>query len=471
MVRVVPEIKTESQEFWKRLGNVKHITFIYLCICISVAFFIGLKIACIIIIVTFQISYFLVTYYKGFLFVNALLTSKKNIDNNYLLLKHYPSFNILLANYKEKGDTIRDLIKNIDKINYPKELIMAFLIIQEDDSTTLQEIANIKLPHFVELLLIHPVRQGEVQSKSRALNCGLKKCKNDLITVFDSEDEPDEDQFLKVAYHFANNDVDVVQCSIGIYNSNQNFIARFFAAEFRCFFEYLLNGIDKIGNSNFSPYLPLGGTSFYAKREIVKKVGVFDMFNPTEDLIFSSSVYKMGGRIGHLQSITKGEAPVKFKQLLTQRTRWVKGFIISTCVINRNIVKSCKEMGVIKWLTFNLWTMGSIIGLGAPIFVAVTIAWVIFQSSFFTTMFPYWLWLFGFGGLMVTGTIVSILIFALPSFHHKRYKDLLLSPLFIIFSNIILVAASYKAIYQLITNPNMAWAKTEHGLAKKDGKE
>ncbi len=466
MVNEAEVVVSDSFEFWKNLGDLKKVAFAYIFLLLAISLIWKPLFAFLALLATFQLFFLLVTFYKGFLF---FLSPKKEQEIDFSKVTHYPTFNILLANYKEKGETIEQLVANIGKINYPKTHIKAFLIIQEDDVTTLDAIAALQLPSFVELLKIHPVRKGEVQSKSRALNCALKHCHNDIVTIFDSEDEPDVNQFLKVAYLFETTDYDVVQCSIGIYNSNQNFISRFFSAEFRCFFEYLLSGIDRTEKWNLPGlYLPLGGTSFYVKKPIMQKIGHFDMFNPTEDLIFSSTVYRHGGKIGHLPSMTRGEAPVLVKQLLNQRTRWVKGFIISTCVMNRNIIATWRQIGFFRWLSFNLWTLGSVIALVSPIFFILTILWLILQSQIFNSFFPFWLSIIGFYGLMVIGTFISISIFVVASLKYKRYKDAFLTPLFLVFSNILLTIACYKALYQLITKPNMAWSKTEHGLAKKD---
>ena len=166
--------------------------------------------------------------------------------------------------------------------------------------------------------------------------------------------------------------------------------------------------------------------------------------------------------------MTRGEAPVLVTQLLNQRTRWVKGFIISTCVMNRNIIATWRQIGFFRWLSFNLWTLGSVIALISPMFFILTILWLILQSKIFNSFFPFWLSIIGFYGLMVIGTFISISIFVVASLKYKRYKDALLTPFFLLFSNILLTIACYKALYQLITKPNMAWSKTEHGLAKKD---
>ena len=425
------------------------------------------SIVVVIIIFVFQLLYFLMTYYKGLLFVLSFFNSEK-VDEKEIQLKRYPTFNLLLPNYKEKFETLKDLIQNLERINYPKDKIKGFLIIQEDDEQSLAAVSTLKLPNFIELLIIPPVQPGEIQSKPRALNYGLKKCEAEIITIFDSEDEPDVNQLLKVAKRFEETDATVIQCNIGIYNSNQNFISRFFAAEFRCFFQHLLKGISGLRSTFLTSYLPLGGTSFYVKKEMMDKIGEFDMFNPTEDLIFSSSVYKMGGEIEHHSSITFGEAPVNFKQLINQRTRWVKGFMISSMILNRNLFQSWKEIGFFRWLTFNLWTLGSLLGLTIPFLIVFTLTWTLSTSGLYERLIPDWLWVIGYGGLLIGGSIISVLIFAIPSLQSGRFIDVLLTPIFIIFSNFILMVAAYKALYQLIFKPSMAWVKTEHGLAQKD---
>ena len=430
--------------------------------------FAGFLYANIFLILIFQIVYLFTTYYKAFLFIYSIKFRSKK-ENQKIEPKALPSFNILMANYKEKKETIQQLIQNVEAIEYPKQLIKGFLIIQEDDEV-LKTLSSIDLPEYIELLVIPTVQEGQVQSKSRALNYAIQLCENDIITLFDSEDEPDPLQFLKVAKRFEERDEDVIQCTIGIYNVNQNFLSRFFAAEFRCFFEYLLDGIDNLSFLKLYPYLPLGGTSFYIKNQMMKKIGKFDMFNPTEDLILSASVYLHGGKIGHLNSVTEGEAPVKFKQLINQRTRWVKGFMISSIVLNRDVLKSIKNIGFIRWSTFNAWTLGSIFSLGFPLFMFISIVYLSTDYDLIKDLLPTWMWIIGFGGLFVLGSIINIALFVIPALKKKRTADVFLTPLFIIFSNIILAISAYKALYQLVFKPNMAWSKTEHGLAVKDNK-
>lgn len=450
------------------LGNIKFFIISFAVMVIGLSSFGYFSIGLLMLIVFFQLLYFLMTYYKGLLFILSIFNQTNRTKTKNINLKYYPSFNILLPNYKEKEQTIQELLINVAKIKYPSNKINGFLIAQEDDYQTIESIKKVKFPSFIKPLIIPPVQDGEIQSKSRALNYGLKHCQADIITIFDSEDEPDPDQFIKVAHQFSESDVSVIQCNIDIYNTNQNFFSRFFAAEFRCFFQFLLKGISSLKGTPFSPYLPLGGTSFYVKKEMMQKIGEFDMFNPTEDLIFSASVYKNGGRIEHCESITYGEAPIKYKQLLNQRTRWVKGFLISMIVMNKDILKSWKSIGFIRWITFNFWTMGSIFGLTAPFLILFTLSWLIIDENIYQNIIPNWLWAFGYGGLLIGGSLISVIIFAIPAFKNGRFLDVLLTPIFILFANFILVIAAYKAIFQLITKPNMGWVKTEHGLAEKD---
>jgi len=452
---------------WQKISNFHFIVFLYFAVFTYIVVAQDIKVGLTFFLFSFQILYFLITYYKGALFLASFFNKQKKVTQT-SDLKHYPTFDILLANYKEKEKTLQQLVNNVAKLEYPKEKMTGFLIVQEDDVTTLNSIKNLTIPDFIRVFVIPPVQPGEMQSKSRALNYAIKQCNSDILTIFDSEDEPDIYQLQKVARQFEQGNASVIQCNIDIYNSKQNFIARFFSAEFRCFFQFLLKGISVFSSSNSSAYLPLGGTSFYVKKQMMDKIGEFDMFNPTEDLIFSSSVYKHGGIIEHNDSITYGEAPVKFKQLINQRTRWVKGFMISTLLLNANIVKTCKEIGVGRWFTFNMWTLGSFFGLSAPFMFLFSFIWVFSSDEIYKALFPEWLWNFGFGGLLVGGGIISIVIFAIPAVFNKRYIDVILTPIFMIFSNVILMISAYKALHQLITKPNMGWVKTEHGLAEKD---
>jgi cellulose synthase/poly-beta-1,6-N-acetylglucosamine synthase-like glycosyltransferase len=73
--------------------------------------------------------------------------------------------------------------------------------------------------------------------------------------------------------------------------------------------------------------VPLGGTSNHFPRATLVDIGAWDPFNVTEDADLGMRIARLGYQTGVLASTTWEEAPPVFRVWLTQRTRWLKGWM------------------------------------------------------------------------------------------------------------------------------------------------
>ena len=73
--------------------------------------------------------------------------------------------------------------------------------------------------------------------------------------------------------------------------------------------------------------ITLGGTSNHFKVSVLKEIGYWDAYNVTEDADLGVRLYSKGYKVHIIGSKTLEEAPISLINWLTQRTRWIKGFI------------------------------------------------------------------------------------------------------------------------------------------------
>lgn len=140
-----------------------------------------------------HILYLATVLFKFVLILYSLKRIKlKNDTNNTNII--WPSYTILLPCYKE-GKVIKKLINSINNLDYPKEKLRVFLIVEDNDDETLNAIKKCVIPdHFCVLKLKTPLIP---KGKPEACNQALKYVNSDYLVIFDAEDVPEKDQLKK----------------------------------------------------------------------------------------------------------------------------------------------------------------------------------------------------------------------------------------------------------------------------------
>jgi cellulose synthase/poly-beta-1,6-N-acetylglucosamine synthase-like glycosyltransferase len=242
-------------------------------------------------------------------------------NNN--LLKNYT---ILLPVYREEL-MLDQLIQAIENLNYPKDLLQVLFLLENDDDKTLQALSIKKIPNYFSVLIVHD--EGP-KTKARACNFGLRHATGELLVIYDAEDIPEEDQLLDAVKIFnASSDMylSCLQAKLTFYNHSTNILSKLCTLEYLMHFNFILPNF-----SNMKIPIPLGGTSNHFKINALREVGGWDQYNVTEDADLTYRLYRKGYKIKMLDSYTYEETVIDIKSWIMQRSRWVKGHIITFLV-------------------------------------------------------------------------------------------------------------------------------------------
>jgi cellulose synthase/poly-beta-1,6-N-acetylglucosamine synthase-like glycosyltransferase len=299
------------------------------------------------------------------------------------------------------------------------------------------------------------------RTKPKALNVGLVGARDGLLVVYDAEDRPEPDQLRLAAAAFrAAPDLACVQAALAIDNAEPRWIARLFALEYAANFDALLPALERLDLP-----LPLGGSSNHFRVAALRRAGAWDPENVTEDADLGFRLARLGYRCGTLDSTTWEEAPADLMPWIRQRTRWMKGFMVTWAVHARAPRRLAAELGWRRALVVQLLSIGVPLAAIAHLALLVIVPVQLLMGTFLAGG-----GIVGFVASLLTSAALSVgyigaLALALRGAFRRRRPDLLVSlPLLPVYW-IRLGAAALRAVGQLGGTRRADWEKTEHGRA------
>ncbi len=378
-----------------------------------------------------------------------------------------PKFSILVPLYKEEHIAAR-LLQRLQLLSYPKTHIELILILEQDDDVTRNTIAATALPFWMRVI---QVPRGSVTTKPRAMNYALPFCSGDIIGIYDAEDAPLADQLEQVVAQFARSPSDVVclQGCLDFYNPAQNWIARCFTSEYNSWFRVALKGMARLGY-----VLPLGGTTVFMRAQPLRDLAAWDAHNVTEDADLGLRLARAGWRCDLLASTTYEQANAHPIAWIKQRSRWLKGYLMTYLVHMRRPVKLYRDLGPRRFLGVQITFGASLV-----LFALAPVFWVFWLDVFGgvpSTLMP----------LSETGTwaLRTLFVMALcvdmalqyiglyragligaskkAPHHNRKDRRFWLIPPTSYFYFPLATIAMYKALYEVLTHP-FYWDKTHHG--------
>ena len=370
-----------------------------------------------------------------------------------------PKISVLVPLYKEKA-IAQALVKRLNRLTYPKSLLDVILVLEEHDHVTRDTLVQTELPNWMRVIEV-PEHNG-LTTKPRAMNYALDFCRGDIVGVWDAEDAPMPDQLEMVAHKFAHADDDVV-CLQGVldyYNPRSNWLSRCFTIEYSSWFRIVLPGIAHLGL-----VVPLGGTTLFFKRNILEQLGGWDAHNVTEDADLGVRLCRAGYRTELMETATYEEANCRPWPWVKQRSRWLKGFMVTYLVHMRNPVELWQDLGLKRFLGFQAFFLGT---LGQ--FLLAPLLWSFWLILFglphpATDMLPATVLNAGTGMLMLFEVLAVSIGMTAVSSSNRRYLIPWVLTMMAYFP--LGVFAAYKALYELIWRP-FFWDKTEHGHASSE---
>lgn len=366
-----------------------------------------------------------------------------------------PDYTILVPLYRE-ARVAGDLVRALGRLDYPAAKLDIRLLLEEDDLATRMAVGMLDLGPPFQVVLVPPAWP---RTKPKALNVGLVGARDGLLVVYDAEDRPEPDQLRRAAAAFrASPETACLQAALAIDNAEPRWIARLFALEYAANFDVLLPALARLRLP-----LPLGGSSNHFRVDALRRAGAWDPENVTEDADLGFRFARLGYRCGTLRSTTWEEAPADIMPWIRQRTRWMKGFMVTWAVHARAPRRLAAELGWQRALVVQLLSIGVPFAAVAHLALLVIVPLQILAGTFLDGG--------GIVGLvaavttstaLVVGYTGAIVLFARGAIRRKRLDLLASIPLLPIYW-MMLGAAALRAVRQLGGARRAAWEKTEHG--------
>ena len=376
-----------------------------------------------------------------------------------------PDYSIIVALYKE-SEVISQLFSSLHSLDYPKEKLDVKIVLEEDDQETLEAINLVGTPQYMDIIIVPsgPTDINIVKTKARACNYALSYCKGEFVALYDAEDVPDKLQLRKSLLYLLNEKLDLacVQARLHFYNSNQNLLTRLFDMEYRIWFKLLLPGLHIL-----EAPIPLGGTSNHFNKHILENIGGWDAYNVTEDADLGIRLHAQGHRVGLIDSDTPEECPSSLRAWINQRSRWIKGHLITFFVHYRNPFNLLNTIGTRGFVVLTLFILFPLLS-----FLIYPFFWGIFFLDYFDVgaikgrniIPPEYKDLLMFG--LIFPNFIYIFMGIVISFRDRKYGNIIFSflqPIYWLLHSI----AAYVAIFDTIRRP-YHWNKTQHGINRYD---
>ena len=388
--------------------------------------------------------------------VGARQENRVRVDDAELDPRELPTYTVLVPVYKE-ANVVADLIGNLGALDYPPEKLEILLLLEQDDTETIEAARAADPPQTITFLVVPP---GHPQTKPKACNVGLFFARGEFLVIYDAEDKPEPDQLKKAVAAFRRGDdrLVCVQAALNYWNAGDNWLTRMFTVEYSFWFDYMLPGLERLGLP-----IPLGGTSNHFRTRGLRLLGGWDPFNVTEDADLGIRAAALGRTVGVIDSTTYEEANRAPGNWVRQRSRWIKGYLQTLLVHLRRPGALVRTAGARQTAAFALLVGGTpATFLFTPPLYALFVASLLLSPSELAGLFPGWvLWVSLFNLLVGNGLMIYVSM--MGAFKRRRYPLVLwalLNPVYWLLHS----AAAYKALWQLVTKPHY-WEKTVHGLS------
>jgi cellulose synthase/poly-beta-1,6-N-acetylglucosamine synthase-like glycosyltransferase len=229
------------------------------------------------------------------------------------------SFSLLLPARHEQ-DVLGDTIDALARLDHPKYEVI--VIIGHDDPETefVAREAAARYPRIVRVVMDYHLPKN----KPKALNTALRKCRGDIVGVFDAEDEVHPGLLRLVEARFEESGADVVQAGVQLMNVQTNWWSVRNCLEYYFWFRSRLHFHAE------KRFIPLGGNTVFTRTELLREVHGWDPDCLAEDCEIGVRLSTRGAVVAVAydpQAVTREETPSSIRALVKQRTRWDQGFL------------------------------------------------------------------------------------------------------------------------------------------------
>ena len=362
----------------------------------------------------------------------------------------------MLVPLLEEKEIAGALIARLSKLTYPKSQLDVVLVLETGDEVTRETLARTPLPSWISVIEVPAANQ--LTTKPRALNYALNFCRGSIVGVWDAEDAPEPDQIERVVSRFqkAPANVACLQGYLDYYNPRANWLSRCFTIEYAAWWRIMLPGVAHLGL-----VIPLGGTTLFFRRDILERLHGWDAHNVTEDADLGVRLARQGFVTELLPTTTFEEANCRLWPWVRQRSRWLKGFLVTWCVHMRHPAQLRADLGWVRFMGVQTMLLATFSQFAfAPFLWSFWLALTDVTHPVAVTLGTPALW-----AMVVTFVLAETLNLGLSilAVSGKRHRHLMwwvfTLPLYFPWG----VVAAYKALYEFVFSP-FYWDKTDHGV-------
>ena len=230
------------------------------------------------------------------------------------------TFTVILPAWKE--EFFDQTIMSCSRFNYPvdKYEVLIPLRVQDKDTIAIAEAAVKRVGrNNFRIILVN----DEPRNKPNQLNWALNQAKGEVVTIFDSEDDPSMELLNIINTKMLQTNADIVQSNVQLVNYNDKWFSVLNCMEYYFWFKSSLNYFAE------NDILPLAGNTVFLKTSLVKKLGGWDESCLTEDGELGLRLATVNAKfevIYDAKHATLEETPNTTDQFIKQRTRWIQGF-------------------------------------------------------------------------------------------------------------------------------------------------
>ena len=235
------------------------------------------------------------------------------------------SFTVMLPARHEE-EVIQSTIERVIRAHYPLSLLEVVVICSIDDTGTIakaqQKIAQLHRKGVDNVRVV--AFKNKPINKPHGLNVGLRTTHNEIVTIFDAEDDIHPDIFNVVNTVMLEEYVPVLQCGVQLMNYQSKWYSALNVLEYFFWFKSRLHYHAHLGMT------PLGGNTVFFTRQVLQRVGGWDEHDLTEDADIGIRISLLGEPIRVVYDdryVTREETPPTLSQFIKQRTRWSQGFL------------------------------------------------------------------------------------------------------------------------------------------------
>lgn len=242
-----------------------------------------------------------------------------------------PFVTIMVPAHNE-GKVITQTVESLLGLDYPHDRYEIIVINDNSSDNSGTLLANLQSKYSGRNLIVmntDAVTGGK--GKSNALNLGFAQSRGELVAIYDADNTPEKKALLYLVSEIMHDPL--LGAVIGKFrtrNRDTNLLTRFINVETLSF-----QWMAQAGRWKLFKLCTIPGTNFIMRREIIERIGGWDVKAIAEDTEISFRIYMMGYRIKFQpKAVTWEQEPQTVKVWFKQRTRWAKGNIY---VIVKNI--------------------------------------------------------------------------------------------------------------------------------------